>query len=491
MSHRIARLARIGTAVWMACQAASAATPTAAAKAVAAKPAMACEALRGQTFINVEITGATHVDARGAVPGYCRVTGTERGTAHDLEVRLPDAWRGRYVQRGGGGFDGIIVPVGATNPALAAGAAQGANNGGHRDPTGADLRNNPRGLERYAHGAILIATRFGKAVTQAYYGQPAHHAYYDGCSNGGRGALNAAAKYGTEFDGVVAVAPTLNLSGQVAAWTRAAGLQLPSASQFAQIRAAALARCDEQDGLKDGVISAWHRCDFNVARDVPASVGLTPAQVAAAQAITSDLKSQDGKVLYSGYGLGDLSPGAPAFASFGTGHFRYVIENDPNWSPAGFDALAALPRIREVLEQQYQFNATVPDLVQYLQRGGRIMVWHGSDDALLSHRDTIRTWADLTAAAGPALTERGTRLYIAPGVGHCAGGPGADDIDLLTPLMDWVEAGKVPATLTAAKRDVPGGPPRFTRPLCRYPGYPRYTGKGDANDAANFACVAD
>ncbi len=480
---RIATGLALGFSVLPASHAAAATKPL--------KPAIACEALQGQSFMNVEVTGATHVAAKGAVPGYCRVTGTERGTEHDLEVRLPDAWRGRYVQRGGGGFDGIIVPVGASNPALVAGAAQGANNGGHRDMSGADLLNNPRGLERYAHGAILIATRFGKAVTQAYYGTAPHHAYYDGCSNGGRGALNAAAKYGTEFDGVVAVAPTLNLTGQVSAWTRAASLQLPSATQFAQIHAAAVARCDEADGAKDGVISAWQRCDFDVARDVPASVGLTPAQVAAATALMTDLKTPDGKVVYSGYGLGNMALGAPAFPLFGTGHFRYIIENDANWSPAGFDPIAALPRSSEVLEKQYQFNPTVPDLVQYLKRGGRIMVWHGSDDALLSHRDMIRSWADLTTAAGPALSERSTRLYIAPGVGHCSGGPGADSIDLLTPLMEWVEAGKTPATLTAAKRDKPDAPPRFTRPLCRYPAYPRYTGKGDVNAAANFACVAD
>lgn len=456
----------------------------------ARKPAVACESLAGQSFVNVVVTAATRVAAKGAVPGYCRVTGTERGTEHDLEVRLPDTWRGRYVQRGGGGFDGVIMPVGGKNPALAAGAAQGVNNGGHRDSSGADLRNNPRGLERYAHGAILIATRFGKAVTEAYYGRPVLHAYYDGCSNGGRGALNAAAKYGTEFDGVVAVAPAFNLTGQVAAWTRAAGLQLPSASQFTQIHAAAVARCDELDGVKDGVISAWHRCDFDIARDVPASVGLTSAQVAAATTLMSDLKAPDGRVIYSGYGLGDLAPGAPAFAAFGTGHFRYVIENDPNWTPAGFDPIASLPRINSVLEQQYQFSAAVPELVQYLKRGGRMMIWHGANDALISHRETVRSWADLAAAAGPALADR-TRLYIAPGVGHCAGGPGADDIDALTPLMDWVENGKAPGTLTAAKRDKPGDAPRFTRPLCRYPAYPRYKGKGDVNDAANFACVAE
>jgi Tannase and feruloyl esterase len=455
------------------------------------KPAVPCESLRGLSFYNIVITGATVVPATAGVPAHCRVSATERGTEHELELRLPDAWRERYVQRGGGGFDGVIVPLGATSPALSAGAAQGANNGGHRDPTGADLRNNPRALERYAHGAILTATRFGKAVTEAYYGRPARHTYYEGCSNGGRGALNAAAKFGAEFDGVIAAAPTLNLSGQIAAWTRAAALDLPSAAQFSQIHAAAVAKCDALDGAKDGVISAWHRCSFDPATDVPAAVGLTASQVNAVRALMGELRATDGQVIYSGYGLGDLGLGAPAFAMFGTGHFRYVIENDPAWSPAGFEPLAALPRIRSVIDAQYQFSAAPADLVQYMKRGGRIMIWHGSDDALISHRDTIRTWGDVTAAAGPELAERSTRLYIAPGVAHCRGGPGADDIDMLTPMINWVEHGRAPDTLLATKRDRKSGATLFTRPLCRYPGYPRYGGKGDVNAASSYACVAD
>ena len=88
-----------------------------------------------------------------------------------MEIRLPDRWLERYVQRGGGGFDGSIPPAAVSAPALLAGAVQGANNGGHRDRSGAVLLNNPRAVERYAHGAILTATRFGKAVTQAYYGR--------------------------------------------------------------------------------------------------------------------------------------------------------------------------------------------------------------------------------------------------------------------------------------------------------------------------------
>jgi hypothetical protein len=453
------------------------------------KPAVSCESLSGKSFYNVAITGATRVAAAYPVPGYCRVTGTENGTQHDIEIRLPDEWHERYVQRGGGGFDGSIPPVGARNIALSAGAVQGANNGGHRDPTGAVLLNNPRAVERYAHGAILTATRFGKAVTQAYYGRPTRYAYYEGCSNGGRGAFNAAAKYGTEFNGIVAAAPTLNLTGQIAEWTHAAALHMPSREQFAQIHAAALAKCDAADGLKDGILSNWQGCAFDPLHDIPADVGLTAEQMMAVQTLLQDLKAPDGRVLYSAYGLGDLGLGAPAFGLFGVGQMRNIVFNDPNWSPATFDPTTSLPQISAVIDTQYQFTASIGGLIQFMHGGGKIIVWHGADDGLLSHRDTIRTWQQVADAAGSETMRTNSRLYIAPGVNHCAGGDGADTIDMLTPMMKWVEQGEAPATLTASKLDAKTGATRFTRPLCLYPGYPRYTGSGDVNDARSFECA--
>lgn len=455
------------------------------------KPARECASLVGEVYYNVTVTAAEHVPAANGIPAFCRVRGHEPGTDHDLEVRLPDQWQGRYVQRGGGGFDGSIPPLPMSATALRLGAVQGVNNGGHRDPTGAVLVDNPRGVERYAHVAIMIATRFGKAVTQAYYGQSPHHSYYEGCSNGGRGALNAAAKYGSEFDGVIAVAPTFNLSGQIAAWTQLAALSLPSAEQFGRIHAAAVARCDLQDGLKDGVVSNWQRCDFDPGRDVPRDVGLTAEQVAAARALMRDLQGADGTVLYSGFGVGDMAPGAPAFSAFGTGQMRHIVYNDLNWSPAGFSLEKDLPAIRKVVDDQYQFSASVSGLVQFMRDGGKVLVWHGSDDALLSHKDTIRTWADVTRAAGPELARDASRLYIAPGVAHCAGGPGADSIESLSAMIDWVEQGKAPGTLLATKRDPRSGAAAFTRPLCEHPAWPRYRGRGDPDKAESFECVAD
>ncbi len=467
-----------------------AATPVPARDLVAVAPAVACESLAGRSYYNIAISSAVHVPANGAVPAFCKVNGTENGTQHDLEVRLPDRWLQRYVQRGGGGFDGSIPPVALSAAALRAGAVQGANNGGHRDPGGAVLLNNPRAVERYAHGAILSATRFGKAVTQAYYGSAPQYVYYEGCSNGGRGALNAAAKYGPEFDGVIAAAPTLNLTGQIARWTSAAALPLPSGPQFTQLHAAAVAKCDARDGLKDGIVSDWAGCDFDPVSDAPKSIGLKPEQAAAVRNIMQDMKRSDGSVIYSGFGTGDLSLGAPSFGLFGSGQMRNIVLNDAQWTPEGFDPEAALPVISAVIDDKYQFSATVPGVVQFLKSGGKALVWHGADDAMLSHKDTIRTWRQVTDAAGPETAAAATRLYIAPGVNHCSGGDGADSFDALGALMEWVETGRGPGTLTAVKRDAKSGEVKFSRPLCQYPGWPRYRGKGDPASADSFECVA-
>jgi feruloyl esterase len=116
-----------------------------------------------------------------------------------------------------------------------------------------------------------------------------------------------------------------------------------------------------------------------------------------------------------------------------------------------------------------------------------VIVWHGAEDALMSHHDTIRSYREMSRTAGGGAAN--ARLYIPPGVNHCGGGPGADAFDLLGALTEWVEQGKAPRTLRAAKLDA-AGTVLFTRPLCEYPKYPRYQGAGEPTDAASFLCVA-
>jgi hypothetical protein len=456
-------------------------------QAATVAPAVACSSLVNKAFFNVQVTAAVAVAASGAVPAYCKVSGTENGTQHDIEVRLPDVWRGRYVEEGGGGFDGRIRPVTDTNVPLSSGAVQAANNGGHRDPSGAGFLNNPLVVQRYAHTAILTATRFGKAVTTAYYGEGPKYSYYQGCSNGGRGALNAAAKYGDEYDGVIAGAPTRNLTGQIEQWTRASALTLPSVANLTAINAAAVAKCDALDGATDGIVSNWQACSFDPTVDVPAAVGLTAGEAAAVKSLMTDLALSNGTTVYSGFGIGNMAQWGPAYASLGVGHMRNIVLNDATWSPATFDVDSYYPIISNVIDGTYGFSASTAGLAQFLNEGKKVLVWHGSDDALLSHKDTLRTWQEITSAAGTAASNN-SKVYIASGVNHCGGGPGADTFDMLTPMMNWVEKGTAPGDIPASKMSA--GVTQFTRPMCEHPKFPKYNGSGNVNDAANYTCAA-
>jgi feruloyl esterase len=449
---------------------------------------MACSALEGLTISGVLVTSAAEIAAAASVPAYCKVNGTKIGTQFDIEVRLPQDWQQRFVQEGGGGFDGFIMPVGEKDIALSLHAVQAITNGGHRDPSGNDFLNNPAKIQMYAYTSIGEGTQFAKAVMAKYYGRGPSYSYFEGCSNGGRGALNAADKYGDEFDAVIAGAPTRNTPGQVEQWTRASRLTLPSPAKLAAIHDAAVAKCDALDGVADGIISNWEACHFDPTVDVPKSVGVTSAEAAAVKALMTDLQLADGTTIYSGYLFGSMAQWGPAYAGLGVGHIKNIVLDDSNWNPQSFTVDRYYETISKVLDGTYGFSATVPGLVKFLKSDKKIVVWHGSDDTLLSMKDTIRTWQPVAEAAGDAA-RKNSRLYIAPGVNHCGRGSGADTFDLLTPTVAWVETGVELGTPTASKVDSTGTV-QFTRPLCQYPRYPKYKGSGDVNSASNFSCNA-
>lgn len=447
-------------------------------------PEADCASLGSLTLADVQVTAVTKVAATANVPGYCKVLGTEVGTEHDIEVRLPDEWQNRFIQNGGGGFDGSLRAI--PDSQLNLGAVAAANNGGHRDPSGAVFLGNPEVQALYAHTAIETTARFSKELAARYYMAEPSFSYYLGCSNGGRGALNAAAKYSDEFDGVIAGAPTQNLGGQIAAWTRTAGLQLPSAEEAAAIQAVIVAKYDALDGLEDGIVSNMEAVDFDPATDIPAEIGLTEAEAEAVAAVMTDVVAF-GETVYSRYSA--PAAAAAGYAPFlGIGHMQNVILNDATWDPSAFDVETYLPTIERVVGD-LGFNASARGLANFMDDGKKVMIWHGTADALLSENDTVRNWNEVRKAAGDPVADDNSRLYMAPGVDHCGGGAGADTFDLLPAMIDWVERDLAPETIIASKIDRASGATLFTRPLCEYPTYPRYSGAGNANDAANFKCV--
>jgi feruloyl esterase len=461
------------------------------------QPVTACANLLGRTFNQTLVTAAKVVAASDKVPGYCEVLATEIGTSHDMKALLPDAWARRYYQQGGGGMDGVIpelIPekvnaVQGGGAALRAGAIVLGNNGGHRDPTGAALLNNPGASQRYAHTAIAIARDFGEALAQAYYGGSTEFAYYQGCSNGGRGALNAAAKYGAKFDAVIAGSPTRSDPGVTAQWLRLSQLPLPPYDKLKAVAAAAVSKCDGLDGVQDGIISNWRACAFDPARDVPPEIGLTPSEAGAIKSLMSDIERPQSSTVYSGYGYGfgdkSMKFSSKLYEFLGLGYMRYIVLNDPAWQATGFTVDAYFETIRSVLEDQYQFDAETAGLSAFLASGKKILVWHGSDDTIDSHRDTIRRWEELENAAG-AMASQNARLFIPAGVQHCGGGVGPDNFDPFTAMVNWVEKGLAPDALLLTKTD---NGLFLSRPLCRYPAYPRYSGAGDIHLAENYSCT--
>jgi feruloyl esterase len=194
-------------------------------------------------------------------------------------------------------------------------------------------------------------------------------------------------------------------------------------------------------------------------------------------------------------------------AGFGYGYFANMVYSDPKWDFRTFDPAAGLAIAREKTGKD--LDATNPDLSAFKSRGGKLILYHGWADAAISPLYTIHYYEQVQRKLGGNETADFLRLYLMPGVKHCAGGPGPDSIgqfglpslkhsntgdNALLALQDWVEQGKAPVTITATKfAELPNhhaNPDKIlmTRPLCPYPQQAHYTGKGSTMVASSFVC---
>jgi hypothetical protein len=179
-----------------------------------------------------------------------------------------------------------------------------------------------------------------------------------------------------------------------------------------------------------------------------------------------------------------------------------VYEN-ATWDPKTFDldkdTKAADEKTGRIL------NATDPNLKAFKDRGGKLILYHGWSDAAIPAENTISYYRSVVARMGQRSAKQFIRLFLVPGMQHCAGGPGTDSFgqagpsiqadaehDISLALERWVEKGIAPESIIAAKRAPNAEPGKGivrTRPLCAYPKVARWKGTGSTDDAANFACV--
>jgi feruloyl esterase len=478
------------------------------------RPVRSCESLAMVALPNTAIESAA-VDPSN--PAVCRVTAvTTHPPAGDhvrIWVAIPISnWNGRFLGTGGGGFLGGSEA--GVNQPVAQGFAAGATDTGHEGGSGsfaldASGRLNWQAIRNNAHVGIHEMTVTGKALTQAMYGVAPRYSYFNGCSTGGRQGLMEAQRYPQDYDGIISAAPAINwnrfhiqhLWGPVV--MNAAGSPV-AACKLAAATRAAIAACDGLDGVTDGVIEDPKRCTYDPKPLVGTSAGecgaFTEAEVNVIRKLWEGPRRDDGSFLWYGLPRGaDLnaiwtsrgSPLRPQPFGISMDWFRYFLTQDPDFdgnavTPAGYE------RLWDQSVEQYGmvFGTDDPDLTAFRDRGGKAIVWHGWADQLITAHGSIDYYERVQQRmGGPERTSEFIRLFMAPGVTHCAGGPGPQPGGLVEAMLAWVEEGRAPQTLPATRRDQSGAVTR-SRPLCPYPLVARYRGTGSTDDAASFTCSA-
>jgi hypothetical protein len=496
------------------------------------------------TILSVE-----SVAAAAPLPAYCRIRGLTTPQIH-FELRLPAAqWNGKLLMQGCGGMCGWLN-MGATDDSLERHYAVVNTDMGHQSPpnVAAWAHENRSAELDFAYRSTWTTATVARLIATSFYGRAPQRAYFNGCSTGGRQGLLAAQRFPELFDGVIAGAPVMNQTGigmlhllwSARANVGPAGRPVLNAARLEAVRAKVLEACDRQDGVADGILPDPRACGFRPesmacsatgaaarassaaatspaasmrapSRSVDASPQcLNPEELAALRRLYDGARNAGGSLALTGGGglaLGSEYAWVPVFVNAGDRHgllheapgmiqeilqFKaFYLDPGARASVADFDFDRDPPRL--ALTEAF-YNVQNPDLRRFKARGGRLILYHGWDDSEVTPGHTVDYYEMATRAmGGPEATREFFRLFMVPGMGHCRRGVGADAIDYLTALEDWVERGAAPDQLLAHKlvKDqsylglprprfpLPTQDYRWRRPVFAYPDVAVHSGRGD------------
>lgn len=462
----------------------------------------------------VDVAAGTLAIAGSPIGAHCLVTGRMHSrTGSDgqtyaigFEMRLPQAWNGRFYYQANGGLDGSVVPAtgagsggGALTSALLQGFAVISSDAGHTAAQSATFGFEPQARLDYGYQAPQKLTPMAKALVKAAYGRAPDRSYFGGCSNGGRHTMVAMTRLADEYDGFLAGDPGFNLPkaavAQVWGAKKYAAAATPGAMTTAPawlggfpvpdygtafttaertlVSNAILAKCDALDGATDGIVADVAACQaaFSLANDVPTCSGtrdgtcLSADQKTMVADIFAGAKTSAGAAIYSSF------PFDPGIANADWATWEFVIGQvlDPlssgtvfstpplnqTLATADVDALAAAIYATNTSFTEASMTFMTPpnasDLSRLKNRGAKAIVYHGTGDAVFSYDDTVNWYKAVTTANGGDASNF-ARLFPVPAMGHCASGITTDQFDLLTPLVAWVEQGQAPASVTASAR---------------------------------------
>lgn len=494
---------------------------TGAATPLAAK----CEVLAAKNLAAVpdaptHINSARLVEASADKPTYCEVEGYVAPQVGILMWLPAQGWNGKFLEVGCGGFCGSTAYIGACEDPLRKGYACITTDMGHKGKEAEGVEwayNNPQAVIDFAYRATHVTALAGKAIVQSYYGRKPERSYFSGCSCGGRQALVEAERFPWDFNGIIVGAPginypdiALNFAHRAHTLYRSSGKPLFDAATIQFLGRAVIAKCDMNDGLKDGQIGDPRLCKFNP-RDYVCQSGsttecLTRDQAEAASSFYREHKSA------SGDRVGDRAflPGSEVSylglidnplmkRSFYEDFFKYMalIPNPgPGWKFEDFDRDADYKRLGLI---QSLLQADSPDFTKFKEAGGKIIFYHGWADGGPSPLTSIEFYKMIERTMGGRdSTQSFLRLFMVPDMDHCGAGKGPWAINYLDYLEKWVEQGKATDVMIGAHyTDEPMSDkkfdltkPQFTRPVFPYPLRAQYKGAGDPNSASSFKAVS-
>ena len=501
--------------------------------------------------IGLPTTGARVISARmieahavrgKATPAHCQIRGAidpVDGSAPEIRfaLDLPIAWNHKALMMGGGGFDGVIPdtsgpmlaePFDHVVPPLLRGYAVFASDSGHQAVPGAApipavdaaFAVNDEALANFGGAALKKTRDVAVNLIERNYGRAPERTYFAGGSNGGREGLLVAQRWPDDFDGVVVAFPFWNAGttaltfGVVMNGFAAPGAYLPPAGQ-ALLFNAVVAKCDGLDGLRDGLISNVDACDFDPSAlrcvGLANDACLSDPQIKALRkydaSVAYPYRTKGRETSYPGFPVfagadlrGDQQmastpPAHPAVSTMPViAHFwdqfsRFAIAREPEFNPLTLDPERPGKHAERINHVVDLLDADSVDLTRFKARGGKLIIYHGLADPIVSPRSTIAYWRRLQSAMGREAVRDFARFYVIPGYGHGPAGLGAFSPawDVLNTLEGWTEEGIPPSPQTVV--DV--GPETRSRPLCEYGTWPRYLGQGDVTAAGSFVCAGN
>ena len=503
----------------LAARAEQAAAPTAGV----IEPVMSCEDLRDADLTGIPDASTVISTAKPATApqGHriCQVKGTVEGRIQFVAELPTETWSGRYLQAGCGSFCGYLyIGLNAADgcaPIEGGGFALAADDTGHVMTDGGASWGHDDSVARADWGwrSEHLTSLSLKGVIAEFYGQRPERSYFDSCSNGGRQALMLAQRFPYDFDGIIATAPANIYSagfGQSAAYMALANRdanneEILTADKLGPLHRAVVRRCDDNDGLADAQITDPRDCRFD-----PASVAcppgedrvrcLTPAQVRTVRMLYRGARDRHDRRLYPG-GLergseldwADMIVSTPdmqtpePLAYFGAEQFlkHLAFRRNPPESFTLADTLFGARMLRRLERMSRWYDSDDPDLTAFRDAGGKLILSHGWADGVVPPRGMLAyRQAIEDEMGGYSQVQTFSRLFMLPHLRHCTGGDGPNRVDLVTPMLRWVEDGKVPTKVVASQR-VDGAVVR-TRPVYNYPVAAAYDGTGDIDRARNF-----